>query len=90
MGFRFKFNPLQNDPTNDQKRKYQALKEKYSNKVYLSPEELVKDKEELDKELEKDQGLDIGAHKDYAKKQAERYAGKQAEKAGPEAQGRRI
>lgn len=53
MGFKFKFNPLRNDPTNDQKRKYEALKEKYSNKVYLSPEELVKDKKELDKELEK-------------------------------------
>ena len=53
MGIKFKFNPLQNDPTNDQKRKYEALKEKYSNKVYLSPEELVKDKKELDKELEK-------------------------------------
>lgn len=41
-------------------------------------------------DLEKDQGLDIGAHKDYAKKQAERYARKQAEKAGPEAPERRI
>ena len=41
MGIKFKFNPLQNDPTNDQKRKYEALKEKYSNKVYLSPEECL-------------------------------------------------
>ena len=53
MGFKFQFNPLPKDATNNQKRKYEALKEKYNNKVYLSPEDLVKDKKELDKELVK-------------------------------------
>ena len=51
MGYRFDFtDPLGH--TDKQLQKYEEIRRKYGNKVYLTRQEMLEDKKKLDKELE--------------------------------------